>query len=85
MTDDDKTPVDVPHPMTQMFEDVAQLKRDVEGLKEVCMRIDTRSADSHAEMPRLHRRVSRLTLFQSWFPISVVTLALILKLLHVVK
>jgi len=72
--DDDKTPVDGKDPMTQLYEEMRDLKIH-------CMRVADSALLASSEIPKIKAEIRRIKLFQAWFPTAAITVALIAKLL----
>lgn len=74
MSDPDITPIDGRDPMTQLYEEVRDLKIH-------CMRLADAALVATSEIPRLKEEIRRIKLFQAWFPTAAITVALLIKLL----
>ena len=74
MIDADKTPVDGRDPMTQLYDEMRELKLH-------CIRVGDAALLATAKIPVIERKIRRLELFHAWFPTAAITVALIVRLL----
>lgn len=53
---------------------------EVRDLKAHCQRIADQGMLQNEEIPKIHKRIDRVVLFQAWFPTAAITVAIIVRL-----
>lgn len=74
MNDSDKTPVDGRDPITQLVDEMREMKVH-------CQKIADSGMLLSQEIPKIQAEIRRIWFFQAWFPTAAITVALIVKLL----
>ena len=56
------------------------LIHEVREMQEQCRRIADNGMLQNEELPKLKKRIDRVTLFQAWFPTAAISIAIIVRL-----
>ena len=76
MNDSDKTPIDGRDPITQLVDEMREMKVH-------CQKIADSGLLMNAELPRLKASLNRVWMFQVWFPTVAITVALLVRILWI--